>query len=90
MATTTAEAFNEFYERIVPTAAQRQRVQDRANQANEFLRKFFGPDHDMPVDRVRLIGSAGRGTDIRPIHDVDVLAEFTNKEDRLGLERRAT
>ncbi len=37
------------------------------------------PTTTWPVDRVRLVGSAGRGTDIRPIHDVDVLAEFTNK-----------
>ena len=53
MATTTADAFNEFYEKIVPTEVQSRRVQDRANRWGDYLRKFFGPDHDMPVDGSR-------------------------------------
>src|SRR5947207_745137 len=79
MATNTGAAFNEFYERIVPTSAQSERIQRRANQASDYLKRFFASNHEMPVAGVRLVGSAGRGTDIRPIHDVDVLAEFTNK-----------
>ena len=34
----------------------------------------------MPLKRVILIGSSARGTIIRPVNDIDVLAEFTNKE----------
>jgi hypothetical protein len=34
----------------------------------------------MPVDRVALIGSAARGTIVRPVNDVDVLAVFANKD----------
>lgn len=81
LATDTATAFNEFYGKIVPTERQTEQVRARASQAGVYLRKFFGPDHDMPVARVRMIGSAARGTDIRPMHDVDVMAVFRNKSD---------
>jgi hypothetical protein len=80
LATTAAKAFDEFYKNIVPTEAQSSRVKGRATNAGEYLISFFGADHDMPVSRVRMIGSAARGTDIRPIHDVDVMAEFKNKD----------
>jgi tRNA nucleotidyltransferase (CCA-adding enzyme) len=78
VAITAARAFDEFYEKIVPTDAQSARIQARAKTAGEYLNRFFGADHDMPVDRVRMIGSAARGTDIRPIHDVDVMAELSS------------
>ncbi len=34
----------------------------------------------LPLKRVILIGSADRGTLIRPLNDIDVMAEFTNKD----------
>lgn len=34
----------------------------------------------MPIKRVILIGSADRGTLIRPLDDVDVMAQFSNKD----------
>jgi Second Messenger Oligonucleotide or Dinucleotide Synthetase domain len=79
LAATTAKAFDEFNTKIVPTAAQALRVKNRAQTASGYLKEFFGADHDMPVERVSMIGSAARGTDIRPIHDIDVMAEFRNK-----------
>lgn len=80
MATTAAKAFDDFYSAIAPTSVQRLAVKARASRGTEYLEKFFDSDHDMPVQRVRMTGSAARETDIQPIHDVDVMAEFRNKD----------
>jgi hypothetical protein len=79
MATTAAKAFDEFHDLITPTPAQKQRVNDRAATGKAYLERFFGPDHEMPVKRVVMMGSAARDTQVRPLTDLDVLAEFSNE-----------
>jgi predicted nucleotidyltransferase len=80
MASSVVEAFNEFHNRITPTSEQRARVASRASRAETYLRKFFGPDHDLAISKVSLMGSAARRTQIRPLTDLDILAEFRNKD----------
>lgn len=80
MATTTSEAFSQFEERIRLTAAQNERVTARAKRAREFMSEAFPSTYDLPLRSVNLMGSAARGTTIRPLDDIDVLAVFNNKD----------
>lgn len=81
MTFTTAQAFTAFLDDSVsPTAAQRVDVTTKRAKTEDYLRDAFPPASTLPLKRVVLIGSADRGTLIRPVDDVDVLAEFTNKD----------
>ena len=79
MTLTTAQAFTAFLEKISPTETQRQEITSKRQSTEKYLREAFPPSSTMPLNRVILIGSADRGTIIRPINDIDVMAEFTNK-----------
>lgn len=79
------------HERITPTEAQKKRVSDRADTAKSYLIRYFGSDHDFPASRVPMMGSAARNTQIRPLDNLDVLAEFTTYHlSRSGLVRSGT
>lgn len=78
--TTTAQAFTEFVEKISPTDAQRTDITNKRESTEKYLRAAFPSSGTLPLKRVILIGSAARGTIIRPVNDLDVMAEFTNKD----------
>ena len=79
MARTTAKAFDEFNDKIALTPDQQQQVTKRADQAARYLAQYFGAGNITPVIGTQLMGSAARGTIIRPLDDIDILAEFRNK-----------
>src|ERR671922_380647 len=76
MAWTTAQAFTEFAAKLVPTASQSATIDARHRTVERQLREAFPATSNMPVLDVRKIGSVDRGTIIRPLHDVDLLAVF--------------
>jgi tRNA nucleotidyltransferase (CCA-adding enzyme) len=80
MAMTTAQAFTAFLGTISPTDTQHQEISAKRRSTESYLREAFPSSSTLPVKRVILIGSADRGTIIRPINDIDVMAEFTNKD----------
>jgi hypothetical protein len=80
MALTAAQAMAQFVDTISPTEAQRADINSKVSATRGYLQTAFPSSSDLPLKRVILIGSADRGTIIRPVNDVDVLAEFTNKD----------
>lgn len=80
MPLTTAQAMTQFVGTISPTDAQRTGIASKVASTRGYLQAAFPSSGDLPLKRVILIGSADRGTIIRPVNDVDVLAEFTNEE----------
>lgn len=76
MATSTYYAFEEFAELICLTSAQKDLVKSRRDVTHRLLEKSFGDSSNMPVLRTYLIGSAQRGTIVRPLDDVDMIAVF--------------
>lgn len=80
MATTVAQAFAEFASKIAPTNNQWDVVRGRRSAVESYLRTRFGPASNMPLQHVQLIGSAERGTLIRPVDDVDVFAVFDDRQ----------
>lgn len=79
MSLTTAQAFTAFLEKISPTTDQRVEITNNRQKTEEYLRDAFPSSGNLPLKRVILIGSADRGTIVRPVNDIDVMAEFTNK-----------
>lgn len=77
---TTAQAFTSFLQTISPTNTQVGDIKSKRQSTEKYLRNAFPPTSTMPVNRVVLIGSAARGTIVRPVNDVDVLAVFANKD----------
>lgn len=80
MARTTAEAFNEFKDKLQLTAPQTTLVNSRRDNVIGYLRSAFPSSSDLPFALGKLIGSAGRETIIRPIDDIDLLAKFSNQD----------
>lgn len=79
MALTTAQAFQEFLDAITITDYQKTSiVNQRRKGVEEDLRSAFPATSDLPLVDVKLMGSAAKGTIVRPIDDVDVLATFSN------------
>jgi Second Messenger Oligonucleotide or Dinucleotide Synthetase domain len=76
-AKTVGNAFNQFANKITPTAAQKETMSGRRDKAHEVLKDAFAGSN-MPLVKTKLIGSAGRNTIIRPIDDVDVFAVFND------------
>ncbi|HAM02642.1 MAG TPA: hypothetical protein DCQ30_10540 [Acidimicrobiaceae bacterium] len=81
MATTTAKAFDEFKAKLTLTSTQRDLVKSRRETCHGYLEKAFPGSSDMPLQKTKLIGSAGRETIIRPLEDVDVLAVFGDAQE---------
>jgi Second Messenger Oligonucleotide or Dinucleotide Synthetase domain len=76
---TTTQAFDKFYETITLTEAQKLEVSARTTSTRNYMAGAFPDSSNLPLKRLILIGSADRATIIRPLDDVDVMAEFTNK-----------
>ncbi|MDE0231066.1 MAG: hypothetical protein OXI56_01255 [bacterium] len=79
MANTTAKAFDQFERKIRLTTAQRDQATSRVKGVRGFLSRTFPDSYDIPLREATLMGSAARGTIIRPLDDIDVLATFKNK-----------
>jgi hypothetical protein len=80
MPLTTAQALDSFHVTISPTEAQRADITNKRQATETYFRTAFPSTSTMPLKRVTLIGSAARGTIIRPVNDLDVMAEFINKD----------
>lgn len=79
MTLTTRQAFDQFFEDISITDHQRTVIiPARRDAVVENLTDTFPSTSDMPFIESHLIGSAAKGTIVRPIDDVDVLAKFSN------------
>lgn len=76
MALTTATAFTEFLGKLELTDSQKLTVNSRRQTISNRLFASFDSNSNMRVLRVDLIGSADRGTIIRPLDDVDLMAVF--------------
>ena len=76
MAWTTAAAFAGFLGKLEPTTAQQDQIKTRRRIISDRLFAAFPSGTTLQVERVDIIGSADRGTIIRPLHDVDLLAVF--------------
>jgi hypothetical protein len=80
MALTTAQAFSQFLTDITATDYQKNTlIPARKRTVDDRLLQKFPSTSDMPYSRGILMGSASKGTIIRPIDDVDVLAVFSNE-----------
>jgi hypothetical protein len=80
MPLTTAQAFDSLVVKISPTDEQRADITAKRNATERYLREAFPQSSTLPLKRVILIGSGDRGTIIRPVNDVDVLAEFIDRD----------
>lgn len=80
MATTTAQAFADFLAKIEPTATDRTTIAGRSTSVSGYLKTTFTADSDMPLVSAAVIGSGAKGTGIRPVEDVDILAVFGNAQ----------
>lgn len=77
---TVAQAFSSFINlSLTPTVNQQADIAAKVQATEGYLREAFPSTSSLPLHRVALIGSAARKTLIRPVDDVDVLAQFTNK-----------
>ena len=74
MASTVAQAFDEFEAELRPTTIQRALIADRRTVTAGYLNESFGSSSGMQLLSTKVIGSADRQTIIRPIGDIDVLA----------------
>ncbi len=72
MAGTTAQSFDSFLVKISPTDEQRTQITSKREATERYLREAFPSSSTLPLNRVILIGSAARGTIIRPVNDIDV------------------
>ncbi len=88
MAKTTADAFNEFKAKLVLTDNQRQAINSRRDATINYVKTAFPPGSDLPFKAGHLIGSASRGTIIRPLDDIDLMVTFTNKDNVFEKYRR--
>lgn len=80
MALTTSQAFDEFKAKLELTETQKETNKSRLNMTATYLSDAFPSSSNMPLKSTKLIGSASRGTIIRPIDDIDVMAVFENKD----------
>lgn len=80
MAANVGQAFNQFAERLQLSPNQVQSVVSRRDATAGYARAAFPDSSTLPVSATRLIGSAGRGTIIRPLDDLDLLVVFANKD----------
>lgn len=84
MSTTTAGAFTDFLAKIEPTSAQWDIIVSRDAVAAKLLGEHF-MGTNLPLVGTKLMGSAAKRTIIRPIDDVDILAQFDNAHNAFDL-----
>lgn len=79
--TTTQRAFTQFLTDITITDYQKTSiVAARKDSVVENLTSTFPASSDLPFLEARLMGSASKGTIVRPLDDIDVLAIFSNEQ----------
>lgn len=88
MAPTPAKAFDEFKRTLALTDAQAELVASRAAAVATYLGGAFPSTSTLPIKGTKVIGSVGRGTIIRPVVDIDLFAEFRNRDDVFEQYRR--
>lgn len=76
MALTTADAFNQFYDRIKPSSPTMETVKQRKAAVTDVLRRAFPSSSDVRFQSSTLIGSLGRGTASKPVADIDLLVHL--------------
>ena len=77
--TTTNQAMTQFLSDISVTDYQKTSIINaRKDRVVENLTTAFPATSDLPFSRAILMGSAAKGTIVRPIDDIDVLAVFSN------------
>lgn len=80
MSQTTAQAMSAFLLDISVTEYQKTSIiEGRKSTVVANLTKAFPTTCDMPFSQAILMGSAAKGTIVRPIDDVDVLVVFSNE-----------
>lgn len=78
---TTARAFEKCLEDLSATDYQKKtQIPARKKSVDTNLEEAFPSTSDMPFFGGILMGSAAKGTIIRPIDDIDVLAVFSNEK----------
>lgn len=78
--TTTSQAMAQFLADISVTDYQKSSIINaRRDRVVENLATAFPSTSDLPFSRAILMGSAAKGTIVRPIDDIDVLAVFSNE-----------
>lgn len=81
MTLTTTQAMSKFLEDITITDYQKTSIVGaRKNRVVENLTASFPSTSDLPFAHAVLIGSAAKGTIVRPIDDIDVMAVFSNSQ----------
>lgn len=78
MSSTTSAAFGEFLNRIQPTTTQWKQIESRHAIAAALLDEHF-EGSNVPLLGTELMGSAAKSTIIRPVDDVDLIAQFDNR-----------
>lgn len=79
---TTSQAMAEFITSISVTDYQKTSIiKARKDRVVENLTSAFPTTSDLPFSRAIPMGSAAKGTIVRPIDDIDVLAVFSNEND---------
>lgn len=82
MSLTTTQAMAAFLDDITVTGYQKTSIiGGRKDTVVENLQSSFPATSDLPFSRAVLMGSAAKGTIVRPIDDIDVLAVFSNEND---------
>ncbi len=81
MSLTTAEAFNQFKEKLLLTDPQNNLIKSRRTTVAGYLAESFSDASDLSLSTTKLIVSASRSTIIRPLDDIDILAIFNNKNE---------
>lgn len=78
--TTTNQAMTQFLSDISVTDYQKTSIINaRKDRVIENLTAVFPDTSDLPFSRAILMGSAAKGTIVRPMDDIDVLAVFSNE-----------
>jgi hypothetical protein len=81
MPLTTKQAFNQFLTDISITEYQKTSiVAKRKETVVRNLTSAFPSNSDLPFMEAKLMGSAAKGTIVRPLDDIDVLAVFSNEK----------
>ena len=76
---TTSQAMAKFLEDITVTEYQKTSIiKGRKDRVVENLTAAFPGTSDLPFHAAQPVGSAAKGTIVRPIDDVDILAIFSN------------
>ncbi|MFF2569559.1 hypothetical protein [Streptomyces sp. NPDC058084] len=76
MASTVAAAFDQFNERITPSAGNWQKIAERTDAVVAVLKSAFPATSNLRYNSHKIIGSLGRGTASKPISDIDLMVHL--------------